>query len=209
MKGLETGRDKVKKICEALRKETLEPAKDEAEQILERARLESEKMIGEAVLAIEKMNGNAKSEIERERNIFQASLSQACKQALESLKQNIEEKLFNQELSKLLTQYTQDPAVLAGLINAVVKALEKEGTDADLSAYIPASVPARSVNVLLAKEVLEKLKEKSVLVSPLAGGIEVKVHRGNLTIDISASALKELVANYIRKDFREVLFSAV
>lgn len=208
MKGLETGKDKVKKICEALRKETLEPAKEEAEQIIERARMQAEEMLAEAAKSIEAMHKDAKSDIQREKNVFQSSLNQACKQALESLKQSIEEKLFNQELGHLLAHHTQDPAVLTQLINAVVKALEKEGTDADISVYIPAAVPARAVNQLLAQEVLQKLKEKSVLLSPIGGGIQVKVHQGNLTIDMSASALKELVANYIRKDFREILFSA-
>ena len=37
MKGLETGKDKIQKICDALRKETLEPAKQEAREIVEKA----------------------------------------------------------------------------------------------------------------------------------------------------------------------------
>lgn len=209
MKGTETGKDKVKKICDILRRETLEPAKVEADEILRNAKEQAEEMIATARALIEKMNEEARQEIERQKNIVQSSLQQACKQAIASLKQTIEEKLFSQGLGKLITQHTQDPKVLSQLIAAVIHAIEKEGIEANLSVYVPAAVPARSVNALLAQEVLEKLKEKSVLVGPMTGGIEVKLHKENITIDITDAALKELVANYIRKDFREMIFGAV
>jgi V/A-type H+-transporting ATPase subunit E len=206
MKGTESGKDKVKKICDILRRETLEPAEIEAEQIIRSAKEQADQMIAAAHTEIEGLHLEAHQEIERQRNVFQSSLTQACKQAMEALKQSIEEKLFNQELSRLITKYTQDPKVLAQLVTAIIKGIEKEGAEAVLSVYIPAAVPARSVNMLLVHEVLEKLKEKSVLVGPLTGGIEIKLHKENMTIDISDIALKELVANYIRKDFRELIF---
>lgn len=209
MKGTEPGKDKVKKICDILRRETLEPAEEEAEQIIRSAKEQAEQLIAAAKGEVEKLLLEAAQEIERQRNVFQSSLTQACKQAMEALKHSIEEKLFNQELGRLITKHTQDPKVLAQLVTAVVNAIEKEGSGAVLSVYVPAAVPARAVNMLLAHEVLEKLKEKSVLVGPLAGGIEVKLHKENMTIDITDAALKELVANYIRKDFRELIFGTV
>jgi V/A-type H+-transporting ATPase subunit E len=209
MKGIETGKDKVKKICDILRRETLDPAISEAEEIIRSAKKEAQQMIASGRNEVEKMKEEACQDIERQRNVFQSSLLQACKQAIESLKQSIEEKLLNQELGHILTQYTHDPKVLAQLIAAVVKGIEKEGIEASLSVYVPAAVPARSVNLLLAHEILERLKEKSVLVGPLTGGIEVKLHKESITVDISDSALKELIANYIRKDFREMIFGIV
>jgi V/A-type H+-transporting ATPase subunit E len=208
MKGTESGKDKVKKICDILRRETLEPAEIEAEQIIRSAKEQAEQIVAVAHKEVEKIHLEARQDIERQRNVFQSSLSQACKQAIEALKQGIEEKLFNQELTRLITKHTQDPKVLAQLVTAVVKGIEKEGIEAELSVYIPATVPARAVNMLLAHETLEKLKEKSVLVGPLTGGIEVKLLKENITIDISDAALKELLANYIRKDFRELIFGS-
>jgi V/A-type H+/Na+-transporting ATPase subunit E len=209
MKGTESGKDKVRKICDILRRETLEPAESEAEQIIRSAKEQAEQIVAAAHKEVEQIHLEARQEIERQRNVFQSSLSQACKQALEALKQSIEEKLFNQELGRLMTKHMQDPKVLAQLITAIVKGIEKEGIEAALSIYIPAAIPARAVNMLLTHEILEKLKEKSVLVGPLTGGIEVKLIRENITIDISDAALKELVANYIRKDFRELIFGSV
>jgi V/A-type H+-transporting ATPase subunit E len=207
MKGIETGKDKVQQICDVLKREAIEPAKREAGEIVAGAELQAAQMIQEAKKVCEEMLEEARQEIKRQKNVFQSSINQACKQALESLKQNIEEKLFNQELYGLIVKQTQDPRVLSQLVEAVVKAISKEGMEANLSIYVPAAVPARSVNALLAHDILAKLKEKSVLVSSIAGGIEVKLHKENLTIDISAAALKELVAGYIRKDFREILFA--
>ena len=208
MKGIEVGKDKVKKICDLLRKETLEPAKEEAEQIVEAARNQAQKMILDAKKEVEKMKNEASADITRQRNVFQSSLHQACKQALEGLRQEIEGKLFNQSLSKVLAGYTQDPKIVAELIEAIMKAIEKEGLDTDISVYVSSSVPPRSVNALLMQDVLKNMKEKSVLVGPITGGAQVKLHKENITIDVSDVAIKEMVSKYIRKDFHEMLFGS-
>jgi len=208
MKGTETGKDKVKKICDILRRETLDPAISEAEQIVSSAKEQAEQIVASGNKEVERLKEEARLDIERQRNVFQSSLNQACKQAISALKQNIEEKLFNQELSRIITQHTSDPKVLAQLIEAIVKGIEKDGVDGPLSVNIPASVPASAVNKLLVHGVLERLKEKSVLIGSMTGGIEVKLHKDNITIDVTDAALKELIANYIRKDFREMIFGA-
>ncbi len=207
MKGTETGKDKVKKICDILRRETLEPAQREAEDVIQSANESAAKIVMDARREAELVLEDARQEIQRQKNVFQSSLHQACKQALESLKQTIEAQLLNKELGRLISAKTQDPKVLAHLIEAVIQALQERGIEADLSVYIPAKVPARAVNELLAAELLHKLREKSVLIGTIVGGIEVKLHHDNITIDISDATLRELVASYIRKDFREMIFS--
>ena len=206
MKGLESGQDKVKKICDLLKQETLEPAISEAEEILHKARRRAEEIIAEAHRKIEEMHEVAHLEIEQQKAVFEASLAQACRQTLETLKEKIENRLFNPELAHLLTKPLQDAKIVAKLIEVVVQAIEKEGIDADLSAYIPAAVSAREVNELLSKKILEHLKEKGVLISSIGGGIEVKIVNQHMTVDLSDAAFRDLVAGYIRKDFRELIF---
>lgn len=206
MKEHESGKDKVKKICDILRKETLEPARAEADHIIEEAKKQAEIIIKEAQQATLQMKTLATQEIESQKQIFQSSLNQAGKQALEGLRQKIEEKLFSHELGALLQKTTQNPQVIAQLISAVVHALEKEGINANLSAYVSSQVSVTEVNALLAKEILDRLKEKSVLLSGIGGGVEVKVHDQNITLDLSDKALRELLGNYVRKDFREIIF---
>lgn len=206
MKGLETGKDKVKKICDVLKRETLEPAQHEADEIVASARRHADEILADAHQEAKKLVEDAFAEIEKQKAIFQASMGQACRQTLDALKEKIEQKLFNPELSKLVAKPMQDPKLMAQLINAMIHALEKEGTKSDLSVVISSAISAKAINELLASEVLQRLKEKGVLISSLSGGIEVKLVDHNMTIDLSDEAVRELVATYIRKDFREYLF---
>jgi V/A-type H+-transporting ATPase subunit E len=208
MKGLETGSDKVKKICKVLKEETLEPAQREAGDLIEMARRKAEEILLQAREQAEKLLAQTKSEIEKQKAVFQASLFQACRQTLESLKEKIERKLVSPELGRLVAQSMQNPKDLAGLITAAVEALHKEGLEANLSVYISSAVPIKDVNQLLSVGILERLREKSVLLSSIGGGIEVKLVKENITIDLSDSALKEIVSEYIRKDFREFIFGS-
>jgi V/A-type H+-transporting ATPase subunit E len=206
MKGLETGKDKVRKICEVLKKETLEPARQEVEEMRESARRQADEILADAKDTAERMVANAKAEIERHRQVFEASLAQASRQTIELLKEKIEQKLFSPALNHLIAKSTQDSKVLAQLITTLVQAIEKEGINTDLSVYIPAAVPAKEVNQALAVDIVGRLREKGVLLSPIGGGIQVKLIQDNITLDLSDAAIKELVAGYIRKDFRELIF---
>lgn len=206
MKGFESGKDKVKKICDLLKRETIEPAQKEAEEIVDVARLRAEELVAEAGRKIEEMHRVAHLEIAQRKAIFEASLAQAGRQTLESLRGKIEHQFFNQALSQLMTKTLQDSKIVARLIEAVISAIEKEGLEADLSAAISSATPIQEVNELLGRKILDRLKEKSVLLSTIGGGAQVKIVDKNLTIDLSEESLQELVASYIRKDFREFVF---
>ena len=207
MKSVDTGKDKVKKICEVLKRETLDPAKKEADLIIHQAREDAAKIIEDAKREAQKIHSDAKKKIEEERNVFESSINLACRKSLSTLKQDIEEKLFDPELSKWIGKAAQDPHVIAELISAIVKGIEKEGIDADLQALIPSTVSSKTVNQELLKGIVERLKEKSVLIGEFQGGAEVKIVDQNITIDITDEALKALVASFVRDDFRSVVFS--
>ena len=209
MKTLDKGQEKIKKICSVLREETLEPAEKEAQEIIDEARKQAERIIAEAQKSAEKLHLTAKAAIEKEQNVFQASLQQASKQSLEALRQSIEDRFFNSQLSSIITKNASDPQLVASLINAIVKALEKEGLNADLTALIPKSISPRQVNELILKDIINMLKDGSVKVGNFSGGAQVKLYNKALTIDISEDALKELLAGYVvRKDFRKIVFEA-
>lgn len=206
MEAVETGKDKVKKICDAIRKQTLEPAMEEAERIIAEAKERAELIIRQTEEKAEKLLIAAEKETEKRRTVFEASMQQAARQTLETLKQQIEERLLNHDLGKLLTSKLNEPEVLASLIAAIVKAIDKEGMNGDLSAMVSAGVSARTVNELLGKQLVERLKEKSVLVGPMKAGVEIKLHKDKITIDMTDEALQELIGSFIRKDLREFLF---
>ncbi len=206
MKGIDTGKDKVKKICDVLKRETLDPAKKEAEEIIQNAQIKAVQIIEAAKKEALKVFEESRNQIEKDRNVFQSSLNQACKQSLEKLKQEIENQLFNPELAELFDKPLQENHVIAELVKAVVHALEKEGIDSDLSVIIPRSVSAQSINNLLLQNILQKLKANSVKIGSIQGGIFVKAEKNHVSIDVTDTAVKELVSDYIRKDFRETLF---
>lgn len=199
--------DKIKQICDSLRKETLEPAKVEADKIVEEAKLRAEQIIHDAEEQAKRLNAQARASIEQERNVFQSSLSQAAKQSLEALRQSIEAKLFNEELDAVVKQELSNPQVIASFVKAIVEAIEKEGVDADLEAVVPKKVPGKEVSALLGENILKKLDGNVLSLGLFDGGAQVKLVGKKMTIDITDSTLKELMASYVRKDFRKMIFS--
>lgn len=206
MEKFEKGTDKIQKICDTLRKETLEPAKQEAQSIVAEAHAKAARIVKEAEHEAKALHEHARKSIEQERNVFQSSLEQAARQSLEALRQAIEHELFNKELEKVIERQTADPAIIVKVINAIVEALQKDGLSADLSAVIPKHVSTEQVNALLLQNVVSKLREKGVALGDFAGGAEVKVHGKRLTIDITDKTLQEILAGYARKDFRQLIF---
>ena len=206
MKSLESGKNKMQKICDALRKETIEPAKQEAKEIIENAHLQAAEIAGEAKERVVGLLQSAAAEIEQKKKAFDSTLQIACRQGIEKLKQKIEKDVLYQGLMDLVAKETSDPKFLSGLISSFLQVLEAKGIDEDLSVIIPKSVTARSINALLVERFLGRLKEKSVVVGDFDGGMQIKLHDRKITIDVSDRALRELIADFIRRDFRDLLF---
>lgn len=207
MKGLETGKDKIQKICDALKKETLEPAKQEAREIVENAHLQASEIVHEAQKKARSLVQAAEKEIEEKKKVFQSSLNLACRQGIEQLKQKIEAELFNKELSQLIAKEMADPKVIANLLNSFMKSMEEKGVEEEFIAVIPKGISPRSINDLLAARILERLHQKSVVVGDFGGGVQIQLKGKQITIDISEAVVRELIAQYIRRDFRDLVFN--
>lgn len=207
MKTLDKGKDKIKKICEVLREETLEPAKKEGEEIIKEAQKRAEKIIAEAEAAAAKLHENAKEETQQNKNAFEASLSQAAKQSIETLKQSVEDHFFSKLLPQLIANGAGDPQLIALLLNAIVQALQKEGISANLTAIIPQKIDPQKVIQLLVGQAVQSLKEKPIELGQFTAGAKIKLVDKKMTIDISDEALKDLLANHVvRKEFRKMFF---
>lgn len=207
MKGLETGKDKIQKICDALRKETLEPAKQEAREIVENAHLAASEIVHEAKKQAEIAIRKAENEIEEKKKVFQSTLAMACRQGIEQLKQKIEAELFNHELFDLVEKEMGDPKIVAHILNAFLRMMEEKGIDDDFVAVIPKSISPRSISALLGAQILERIKKEGIAVGDFAGGAQVRLKGRKITIDISDAVVRELIAEYIRRDFRDLVFS--
>lgn len=208
MKTLEKGDDKVQKICDELRRKTIEPAQDAAQQILEEARIKRDEIIAQAEQEAKKIIANAHIAIEQERNVFHSSLQQSAKQSIEALRQEIERHILSDDLSHLINQKLSDPQIIANLINALVKDIEAKGIASEIEVLIPRAVDAKSVAALLLSEVSKKLENNPLQLAAFSGGAQVKLIGKKITIDVSDRTISELLAKYIRKDFREMLFKS-
>lgn len=205
-KTLVRSEDKIKKLCDQLKNETLEPALREGERIVEEAAEKGRHIIHEAEKKAEHIIREAEKAVEKERAVFRSSLDQASRQSLETLRQAIEAKLFSGELAKLIETGTKQPDVIAKVINAIVEAIQRQGIESDLRAVIPKTVSPQEVSRALAHEVLHRLKEGAIEVGDFPGGAKVKLVDKKITLDMSSQAVFELLAGYVRKDFREILF---
>jgi len=208
MDTLDKAKDKVQKICDALKKETLQPAKQEAKEIVENAHMQKEEIIEGARKDAEKIHIAEQEERENRKKSFEAALNLACRQALEGLKEQIEKKLFQENLQAVVNEESRKNDVIAKLINVVVQAIEEQGIDTELSAYIPTKISEKEINAHLLKKVIDKLKEKSVSLGDFYGGAKIEMKDEKITLDISDEAIRDLVANYIRRDFRDKLFAS-
>lgn len=207
MKTLDEGQKKIEKICAAIRQETLEPAQNQAKAIVEEAHQHAASIIKSAKEEAEQIHRNALKKIEQERNVFQSSLQQAARQTIESLKQQIESKLFEPNIDELVKKEMANPKVVANLVNAIVDAVQKEGMSANIAVLIPETLKPQEVNSLLIQSILQKLSNQSVEIGNFSGGIQVKMKDKRITIDITEETVKKLIAEYVRKDFRETIFA--
>lgn len=207
MRSLEKGQDKIQKICDQLRRETLEPAEVEAQKIIDEAKKRGEEIKAEAERQSDQIIKHARAQVEQERNVFQSTLQQAAKQSIEALRQKIEQKFFNEELQNLLEKQLADPKIVAELVNGIVKAIDKEGLNTDIKVVIPQLVSPENINSLLVEGVRKRLKGGSLEIGNFAGGVQVKLVGKKMTIDLSDQAVKELIAEYVQESYRKLMFS--
>lgn len=207
MKTLEQGKQRIKKICDIIKEETLEPARQEAAGIIAAAQERAQAIIADAEKQVEKIHGDVRETIEQERRIFHSSLVQASRQTLTLLKQEIEKNLFSQSIQEIQEKHPAEATLAAKLTEAIVKAIDRDGISADFSVAVSKSLSAKEVNAVLSEHILSRLREKSVTLGNFASGIQVTLHDKKMMLDISDKVLKDLLANYVRKDFRKWIFA--
>lgn len=206
MEMLDSGKDKVKKICDTLKRQTLDPAKQEAKNIVDQAMKEAEKILRRAKEEAKEVYEEQKRKILQERKACQSSLNLASLQTIEVLRQEIEDNLFNKQIAQLFAKATQKEEVVAEFINVIVMAIKKEGLDGNLEVIIPRSLSKSSVAEKLTQEVLEKLGSTSLILSDMVGGAKVKMVNHHLVLEMSDQSLRNLFTRFIRDEFRTLLF---
>jgi len=205
-KSIDTAKGKIQKICDVLKNETIEPAKQEAKEIVENAQMQAEEIIEKANKKADEIIKKSQEEKDKQQKVFESALSLAKKQAIDSLKIEIEQKLFDKSLSELIVKASTDIKVLSNMITSIVKVVEENGIDVDIMAFISKTASKKAINELIGQTILEKLKSNSVEIGDFDGGAKISLKDNNITIDMSDDALFHCIAKYIRSDFRDIMF---
>jgi len=206
MTSLDTAHERIQAICEKIRVETLDPARQQAEKIIQAAEEEAKHIREQAQKEASNIRLQAKKELEEEKQIFTSSLEQASRQTIELLKQKIECMLFNPALEDWIVMQMNGPKLHAKLIEVIIQAIEKDGVQTRLDIKIPQAFTADAIVKELSSSIMNTLKNGSIDIGTMKAGIQVTLKNRHITLDISDAALRELVASFIRKDFRKVFF---
>ena len=206
MEIVDSGKDKVKKICDALKKQTLDPAKQEAKTIIDNALKEAEKIVKRAKDEAKELYEEHKKKLQQEKKAFNSSLHLASVQTLQVLRQELEDNFFNKKIATLFKEATVKEDVVSEFINVVVKILADQGLDVNLQVMIPKSLSKEHIVEKLTKQVLSSLKDHPIVLSDIAGGAKVKLKDKNLVLEITDESLRVLFEKFIRDDFRATLF---
>lgn len=208
MKNAMRGDEKVKEICDLLRNDVLSPAKNEAEAILNQAHQEAKAIIQKAKKEASELLEQNQNEIRRQKEVFESSLKLSAKQSLQFLQGLIEKQLLDRSLLASIVEKTNSDEIVTKMIDAVVTAVQKEGLGTDLEVVVSQSVDPKQLLAALSNEVKKTIGENGIVIGEIQSGVQVRIIDQNMSIDFSGNVLKELLANFVREDFRKILFNA-
>lgn len=200
------GDERLAAICQMIRNETLEPALREAENLKSIAEREAVKIRAEAKQHAERLLHEARKTMEEEREAFTVSLEQAGKKSVELIKQKVERSLFNPALEQLLDREFSDEKKTATILDLVIENLKSQGIDSDISVSVGSKLSKEAIVKQLAKSTIKSLPADGLQISGHPYGLVVKVADKHLCIEITPESIQELMATFLRGDFRKFLF---
>lgn len=207
MSGQESHNQKVQQICILLEEETLKPAKQEAKHLIEKAQEDARKIIEAGEIEAKTIIKKAEEQNEKNKKAFLNNLKQAASQTKEKLKEDLENTLFNLSLVSWIDQHLANESLATDLGKALVESVQKEGIQSDLSLIIGSKLDKKQLIAALGEKILSMLREKDLVIGDFSAGVQLKLHKENLILDISDTALSDLLERYLRKEFRDILFS--
>ncbi len=203
---LETADNKVKEICEMLRKETLEPAQNQAKKIIEDAENEAEELIRKAREEIHHLREKNKLELEKELKVHEGSIQLAISQGVSTFRQRIE-KMFSHELDLEIERDMGKEDVVAAAISLILGLIEKEGLGVNLSVMLPKHVDLAAICSKLKHDFSEKVRKAAIQLDDIKGGALIKLKDKKMSIELTDTAIKDLLASFVIPELREKIFS--
>ena len=201
-----TGDERLAAICQLIRNETLDPAKEEAEQIKHAAERDAAHIRAEAKRHAEQMLHDARTLLKTEKDAFDASLEMTARHTVALLKEKVEHTLFNPAFDRYLSKELSDEKKTAHLLDLIIQGIEKEGLEGDLSIWLGKNLDREEVLKNICFETAQQIAQNTVFSGEHTSGLVVKITDRHLSIEITPQGLKELMAGFLRPDFRAMLF---
>jgi len=206
MTQIDTGNEKVKKICDLIKTQTLDPAKEEAKKIVLHAKKDAEKIIADAEEKARLILEQAQNECESKRKLLESSLRLAAKQAVSSLKQQITEELFSKPFAHSLKMETSKPSFIAKAIEISLQSIFKNIPDDELLFELPKTVSPEQILQELSSEARERVKKSQIEMGAFQGGVVIHYNKENIAIDLTDNAANQLLSRYIAQPMQQYLF---
>lgn len=202
---------KIQKLCTQLKDRTLQPALEEAKRVKEEAKVFADGLLQQAHKQKDEIIASAQKEIDMRQKVFCSALESAKNQAVSTLQQEIEKAVFHPEISSLLGEKLEDPEIIKQAIEVLIASSEESETlkgdkgknTLMLSKGLSKEVVAKAVS----KKVLERLSGKVIQLKEIKGGAMLKIENKNMVLDLSDQAIEQLLFNYMRKEFRDLIFN--
>lgn len=201
-----SGEERLAAICQALRQETLSPAQQEAEAIILAAKREAEMLLESTRHEIEEMKKEAKKEIDREKALFHSSLKHASLQIVDSLKEELENILFQRGIDFLIKEQMQSTEQLVSLLSALTQMIEKEGLKSAPELWLGKTINKKAFLAALVKHALDTPSEERLSVGSFSSGFKMVIKDQHITIEVTEESLREILSSLLRRDLRKYLF---
>lgn len=189
----------IQDLVASIRKEGIDEAKKQADELLDKAKKEASKILEDAKKQSAKIIADAESECALRDQSAKAALSQAARDVALTLKKKIEEE-FDRILASDIAK-AMDASLLAKLIEAAVKADLKDSvfevSDSDAKAV------AQAVKSELAHELNKGLVIKAN--SAIESGIRISSKDGSGYVDISAEEVASMMKPSLSPALREII----
>jgi len=204
MKHLDTGSDKIKKICDAIRHETLEPAKQQARLIVEQAIDQAALIIQEARAQADAVMENARKSHEKEKHIFESSMVHSAKLFKEKFCSDIETHFLSSSINKVSSHLFHQSDMCAQVVSALISGFKNKSLNGDLVVILSSELNKQDFINHLTSDVKKQIS--SVENGTFSQGVILKVEGENLRIDFNTQGLNEALMDSVRPDFRKYFY---
>lgn len=186
----------VQSLLDKIKKEGIEEANKTAEKIHEEARSKGDAIIKKAREESERMLDEARAEIDRNKEAFESSMSQAARNLLLGLKQDIirlYDHIVERQVESALT-----PALMSEMILKIVSAWGLKETGGKLE-VLTSQEDCKKLQELLHQSLQDEFR-KGVTLRPVDGiraGFRIGEREGTFYYDLTPKGLAEILVEYL------------